>query len=92
MDRGSWQSTVHRVTKELDATEATWHSHTDLRRSLSLGSSPRGHGGDQEVSQRPGEGGRGSQQALTLNFLFPTVSISVSLPMVKLLEMEWPPG
>ena len=35
-------------------------THTDLRRSPRSGSSPRGHGGDEEVSQRPGERGRGS--------------------------------
>ena len=27
-DRGTWKATVHEVTKELDMTEATWHTHT----------------------------------------------------------------
>ena len=27
MDRGAWWAVVHRVTKELDMTEATWHGH-----------------------------------------------------------------
>ena len=28
MDRGAWWATVQRITKELDMTEATWHTHT----------------------------------------------------------------
>jgi len=27
MDRGGWQATVHGVTKDLDMTEATKHTH-----------------------------------------------------------------
>ena len=26
MDRGAWWATIHRVAKELDMTEAPWHS------------------------------------------------------------------
>ena len=28
MDRGAWQATVHKVSKESDTTEATEHAHT----------------------------------------------------------------
>ena len=27
MDRGAWRTTVHRISKESDTTEATWHTH-----------------------------------------------------------------
>ena len=33
MDRGGWQVTVHGVTKESDMTEATWHTHIQLKQS-----------------------------------------------------------
>ena len=33
MDRGAWQATVHRVSKQLDMTEATEYTHTEASKN-----------------------------------------------------------
>ena len=35
MDRGAWQATVHRATKELDMTEAIYYAFRGLQRGAS---------------------------------------------------------